>query len=83
MDIIDLLLALLQDMVLAAVPAVGFALVFNVPVRALRYCALLGAIGHGSRMVMMHFGINIEWATLGAAILIGVLGIQWSRRLLA
>ncbi|MEG1654789.1 MAG: threonine/serine exporter family protein, partial [Hafnia sp.] len=43
MDLIDLLLALLQDMILAAVPAVGFALVFNVPVRALRYCALLGA----------------------------------------
>ncbi|NEY29174.1 threonine/serine exporter [Escherichia coli] len=83
MDIIDLLFALLQDMALAAVPAVGFALVFNVPVRALRYCALLGAIGHGSRMLMMHVGINIEWATLGAAILIGVLGIQWSRRLLA
>ena len=51
MDIIDLLFALLQDMALAAVPAVGFALVFNVPVRALRYCALLGAIGHGSRML--------------------------------
>lgn len=41
----SLLWALLQDMLLAAVPALGFAMVFNVPVRALRYCALLGRWG--------------------------------------
>lgn len=56
------LFALVQDMILAAIPAVGFAMVFNVPKRALKYCALLGAIGHGSRMVMMELGQNIEWA---------------------
>ncbi len=47
MGVIEFLLALAQDMILAAIPAVGFAMVFNVPVRALRWCALLGAIGHG------------------------------------
>ncbi|CAI1058963.1 threonine/serine exporter [Serratia quinivorans] len=79
----NLLWALLQDMLLAAVPALGFAMVFNVPVRALRYCALLGAVGHGSRMLMMHAGMNIEWATFLASILIGMIGIYWSRWLLA
>ncbi|WP_167796602.1 threonine/serine exporter [Serratia proteamaculans] len=79
----NLLWTLLQDMLLAAVPALGFAMVFNVPVRALRYCALLGAIGHGSRMLLMHAGMNIEWATFLAAILIGMIGIYWSRWLLA
>ncbi|MBV6694276.1 threonine/serine exporter [Serratia quinivorans] len=79
----NLLWALLRDMLLAAVPALGFAMVFNVPVRALRYCALLGAVGHGSRMLMMHAGMNIEWATFLAAILIGMIGIYWSRWLLA
>ena len=79
----NLLWALLQDMLLAAVPALGFAMVFNVPLRALRYCALLGAVGHGSRMLMMHAGMNIEWATFLAAILIGMIGIYWSRWLLA
>ncbi|CAI1118741.1 MULTISPECIES: threonine/serine exporter [Serratia] len=79
----NLLWALLQDMLLAAVPALGFAMVFNVPVRALRYCALLGAVGHGSRMLLMHAGMNIEWATFLAAILIGMIGIYWSRWLLA
>ncbi|NTY85301.1 threonine/serine exporter [Serratia fonticola] len=81
--VMSLLWALLQDMLLAAVPALGFAMVFNVPVRALRYCALLGALGHGSRMLMMHFGMNIEWGSFLAAILIGVIGIYWSRWLLA
>ncbi|MGQ8775018.1 threonine/serine exporter [Serratia sp. NA_112.1] len=79
----NLLWVLLQDMLLAAVPALGFAMVFNVPVRALRYCALLGAVGHGSRMLLMHAGMNIEWATFLAAILIGMIGIYWSRWLLA
>lgn len=58
-------------------------MVFNVPQRALRWCALLGAIGHGSRMVMMTAGFNIEWATFLAALLVGSIGIQWSRWYLA
>ncbi|VFS47849.1 Protein of uncharacterised function (DUF3815) [Budvicia aquatica] len=49
----SLLLALIQGMVLAAIPAVGFALVFNVPVKALKYCALLGAIGYGTKTILM------------------------------
>lgn len=79
MGIISYLCALLQDMALSAIPAAGFAMVFNVPQRALRWCALLGAIGHGSRMVMMTAGFNIEWATFLAALLVGSIGIQWSR----
>lgn len=74
---------LLNDMLFASIPAVGFALVFNVPVPALKYCALGGAIGHGSRYLMMHFGIPIEWATFFAATLVGMIGVQWSRRFLA
>ncbi|AHM75806.1 threonine/serine exporter [Yersinia hibernica] len=81
--VMNLLWALLQDMVLAAIPALGFAMVFNVPVRALRYCALLGALGHGSRMLMIHFGMDIEPASLLASIMIGMIGINWSRWLLA
>ena len=47
MGIISFIFALAEDMLLAAIPAVGFAMVFNVPQRALRWCALLGAIGKG------------------------------------
>jgi len=44
-----MLLNLLDDMFFAAIPAVGFAILFNVPCNALKYCAYLGALGHGSR----------------------------------
>ncbi|GAM55483.1 hypothetical protein JCM19231_4382 [Vibrio ishigakensis] len=39
--LVELLLGLLDDMFFAAIPAVGFALVFNVPKSALVYCALV------------------------------------------
>ncbi|MDP9769917.1 threonine/serine exporter [Kosakonia cowanii] len=83
MDIISFFYALAQDMLLAAIPAVGFAMVFNVPHRALRWCALLGAIGHGSRFAIMHWGFNIEWSTFVASMLVGCIGIRWSRWYLA
>ncbi len=55
MGIISYLFDLAQDMALAAIPAVGFAMVFNVPQRALRWCALLGAIGiQWSRWYLAH-----------------------------
>jgi uncharacterized membrane protein YjjB (DUF3815 family) len=79
----DLLLALLNDMFFAAIPAVGFALVFNVPHRALVYCAVGGALGHGSRFLFMKFGIPIEWATFFAATTVGTIGIHWSHKFLA
>ncbi|MGL4726537.1 MAG: threonine/serine exporter [Scandinavium sp.] len=83
MGVIHFFLALIQDAVLSAIPAVGFAMVFNVPQRALPWCALLGAIGHSSRMAMMMAGMNIEWATFIASLLVGSIGIQWSRWYLA
>ncbi len=83
MGMVTMVLALIQDMLLAAVPAVGFAMVFNVPMRALPWCALLGALGHGSRFVMMQAGWSIEWSSFLAAILVGSIGIQWSRWYLA
>ncbi len=79
----DLFLGLINDMFFAAIPAVGFALVFNVPVPALKYCALGGAIGHGSRYLMMQFGIPIEWATFFAATTVGMIGVHWSHKFLA
>ena len=83
MGVIDFMLALVQDILLSSIPAVGFAMVFNVPHRALPWCGLLGAIGHSMRFVMMTAGFNIEWATFLAAILVGSIGIRWSRWYLA
>lgn len=80
MGMIEYSLALVQDMLLAAIPAVGFAIMFNVPARALRGYALLGAVGHGSRMLLMATGLNIEGSTFIASMLISIISIGWSHK---
>lgn len=79
----NLLLMLLDDMLFAAIPAVGFALLFNVPKGALKYCAILGAIGHGLRTLCVYFHMPFVFATFLAAALIGFIGVHLSHRYLA
>ncbi|CAM4133502.1 threonine/serine exporter family protein [Shewanella insulae] len=79
----ELLLKLLNDAAFSAVPAVGFAMVFNVPRRFLPYCALAGALGHSLRTLLLHFGMPIEWCTFAAAALVGVLTIGFAKKHLA
>ena len=75
------LLLLLQDFGLAAVPAVGFAMIFNVPKPALKYCAIAGAIGHALRFSLYKIGpLPIEWATLIAATVVSLIGIHWAQK---
>lgn len=75
-----LLLTLLDDMLFASIPAVGFAILFNVPRNALKYCAVLGALGHGTRTLLMHFDMSQGLSTLCAATLIGFIGVYLSQR---
>ena len=77
------LLNLLDDMLFAAIPAVGFALVFNVPPKALKYCAILGALGHVTRTLLLHFGVPIVFATFFATCVIGFIGVHLSHHYLA
>ena len=79
----QLLLSLLDDMLFAAVPAVGFALMFNVPSKALIYCAVLGALGHGFRMLLVQCSMPLVFATFFGASLIGFIGVYLSQRYLA
>lgn len=78
-----ILLELLRDMSLAALPAIGFGILFNVPATALWLCAVLGAIGHGARFLLMRFGVPIELATFVAATLVSFLGVWQAQRLRA
>jgi uncharacterized membrane protein YjjB (DUF3815 family) len=72
---------LTQDMALAAVPAVGFAMLFNVPMRVLKYCALFGAAAHGLRFLLMHAGMPVEWGTFIAATATSFAGVWLGQRL--
>ncbi|WP_413699711.1 threonine/serine exporter family protein [Psychromonas sp. KJ10-10] len=68
------------DALFASVPAVGFAMVFNVPKKMLIYCAIGGAFAHSLRFLLMNFGFHIEWATLIASSSMGFVGLYWSRK---
>ncbi|MBW8780783.1 MAG: threonine/serine exporter family protein [Verrucomicrobia bacterium] len=79
--VMNSLLTVLQDFGLAAVPAVGFAMIFNVPKPALKYCAVAGAIGHALRFSLYKIGpLPVEWATLIAACIVSVIGIHWAQK---
>ena len=71
LDITIFILKLLDDMLFAAIPAVGFALVFNVPPKALKYCAILAALGHVTRTLLLHINMPIVFATFFATCVIG------------
>ena len=80
----NLLLGLLENMSLAAIPAVGFGVVFNVPRHALIYCALGGAIGRGGRFLLMNtLDMPLAWATLLAAATVSLLGVYVAQRMRA
>ena len=77
----NLFLLLAQDAFFAAIPAVGFAMIFNVPVGALKYCAVCAALGHTTRLALHQFaGMPIEWATLLAATGVSLIGIYWAQK---
>lgn len=80
---ISLILTILNDAIFSAIPAVGFAMVFNVPRRFLPFCALAAAMGHGSRTFWLSLGLPIEWSTFFAAALVGMVTIGFAKRHLA
>lgn len=76
----DLLLTLVDDAVFSAIPAVGFAMLFNVPARMLILCGIGGAFAHSFRFMLIHWGLSIEWSTLIASTTLGLIALCWSRR---
>ena len=77
---LDILWLLANDWFFAAIPAVGFALLFNVPPRALKFCAALGALGHGTATLLKLAHVTPVFATFFAAALVGSLGVWLAQR---
>ena len=77
---LETLWLLLNDWFFAAIPAVGFALLFNVPPRALKFCAALGALGHGTATLLKLMQVTPVFATFFAAALVGTLGVWLAQR---
>lgn len=74
------ILNLSLNAIFAAIPAVGFAMLFNVPKDALKYCAIGGAITYTARVIFIDLHMQIELATFLASLLIGVIALYWSRK---
>jgi uncharacterized membrane protein YjjB (DUF3815 family) len=55
--------------------AIGFAILFNVPVRTLRTIWFLGALGGITKLVLMQLGLSVVIGSFGGATLIGFLSI--------
>jgi uncharacterized membrane protein YjjB (DUF3815 family) len=73
---------LLEDAFWSAWAAVGFAILFNAPRRALLPCALCGALGHATRTLMMEQAdFTIVSASFLGAIVVGFCGgyfaVRW------
>lgn len=71
---------LLIDAGYSAIASIGFAMIFNVPPKALPLCAIGGAIAHSLRTLLIYTGWGIEWSSLAAATVIGLIGVYWSRK---
>ncbi|WP_037940686.1 threonine/serine exporter family protein [Sulfurospirillum arcachonense] len=70
---------ILFDALWAALPAAGFAMIFNVPRSALPFCAIGGTLTYGIRELLLNF-YSIELSTFIASTTIGIIGVFWSRK---
>lgn len=76
-----MIIEFLQDAAFAAIAAIGFAAISNPPKQAYWTCALIAALGHSARFLLMHeslFGMHIVGASTIAALIIGVLAVALS-----
>ena len=60
--------------------AVGFAVLFNVPVRTLVSIFIMGALGGLTKVFMIRFAANPILATLSGAALVGFLSIAFAHK---
>lgn len=76
----QIILEYILNAIFSAIPAVGFAMVFNVPKHTLIYCAFGGAIAYTSRTFLMDLDLALELATFLASTLVGFVALYWSRK---
>lgn len=78
----DLLWMTLQEAFWSGCATAGFAVLFNVPRRALLYCILAGAVGRAVRTLLIEgFDVGVVAATLAGATLVGFLAHYMAIRL--
>jgi uncharacterized membrane protein YjjB (DUF3815 family) len=71
-------MSILYDPLFAALAALGFAIIFNVPKKYLLYTALTAIVGFSAKSAFIHAGNGVELSTLAGAVLVGVMGKLFS-----
>lgn len=74
----DFFVHFFQDALFAAIAAIGFAAISRPPRRAYLWCALIAAVGHSTRFLLMQAlspGMHIVIATTLASFVIGILAV--------
>ncbi|MDO5075097.1 MAG: threonine/serine exporter family protein [Bacteroidales bacterium] len=69
---------LFNDGIFAAIAAIGFASISNPSSRSYFSCALLAAVGHIVRFILLHYGLHLTLASFAAGLSIGTLAIPLS-----
>lgn len=70
---------ILQDALFAAIAAIGFAAISRPPRRAYLWCALIAAVGHSLRFVLIGCcGMHITAATTIASFMVGAMAVFMS-----
>ncbi|HEY4040288.1 MAG TPA: threonine/serine exporter family protein [Rhodopila sp.] len=69
-----------EDAVFSAIAALGYASLFNVPVRIAWACVVCGVASHALRTLGLHLGIDILSGTLLGALAAGILAQLFSHR---
>jgi uncharacterized membrane protein YjjP (DUF1212 family) len=81
LDSSPVLLYIGEDFLFSALAAIGFSILFDVPIRQIWGCILCGMAGHGLRTVLEHYGWNIAAGSLVGALAVGLLARIFARLL--
>lgn len=71
---------LLEKCIWLGMAAIGFAVLFNVPTRALGYIGVMGALGGIVKVMMIHQEVSVILGTLFGATLVGFLSIYFAHK---
>ena len=75
----EMIRLVLLDGLMAAIAAIGFAVISNPPRNAIFVSAILAALGHSLRFFLIKSGLDISLSTFVAATFIGLLSILFAR----
>jgi len=75
----EMIRLVLIDGLLAAIAAIGFAVISNPPRNAIFVSAILAALGHSLRFFLIKTGLDISLSTFVAATFIGLLSMLFAR----